>query len=71
MELNLTIEHLADFCLMAYLASLCVTGHKLVRMICWIALWQLVTPVRPIWQDVPMMVVGLAITEWVYRTKRS
>lgn len=66
MELNLTIPHLLGFCVMAYMASSVVTGTKLYRLIAWIGLWQLATPVRPIWYDVPMMMVSFVAVEWAY-----
>jgi len=72
MELNLTIQHFAGFCLMAYMASFFAAGARLIRLLGWIALWQLLTPVRPVWQDVPMMLIAWVATELVYSaaTKR-
>jgi hypothetical protein len=66
MELNLTIEHFMAFSLMAYAASFCCAGERLLRFIGWIGLWQLLTPVRPAWQDVPMMLVAWATVEALY-----
>lgn len=66
MELNLTIQHFAAFCFVAYVASFFAAGVRLIRLLGWIALWQLLTPVRPVWQDVPMMLASWAATEWIY-----
>lgn len=66
MEFNLTVQHFFAFAFMAYLASFFAKGTRLVRLVGWIALWQLLTPVRPIWQDVPMMLVGWALSEYLY-----
>lgn len=64
--MNLTIPHLLGFFVMAYMASSVATGTKRYRLIAWIGLWQLATPVRPIWYDVPMMMVSFVLVEWAY-----
>lgn len=66
MELNLTIAHLAAFCVMAYVASLFTKGARLLRLLGWIALWQLLTPERPMWQDLPQMLIGWLWAEFIY-----
>lgn len=66
MELNLTISHLMAFLIMVYIASSFTSGARLVRLSGWMSLWQLLTPARPIWQDIPMMLVVWAATEYLY-----
>lgn len=66
-ELNLTIGHLLSFIWMAMLASYFTSGPQLMRLIGWILCWQLITPVRPLWLDVPMMILGWMLSESVYR----
>jgi hypothetical protein len=66
MTLNLTLEHLAGFFIMAYFATHFVGGMRLIRLLGWIALWQLLTPLRPTWQDLPMMLAAWALSELAY-----
>lgn len=66
MELNITLAHFAAFALMAYMASFFATGARLARLVGWIFLWQLMTPVQPILIDVPMMLAGWGISELLY-----
>jgi hypothetical protein len=66
-ELNLTIGHLSGFCFMALLASCFTSGPQLMRLLGWIFFWQLLTPVRPLFLDVPMLVLGWMLSESLYR----
>ncbi len=66
-DLNLTIGHLLGFIWMALLASYFTSGPQLMRLLGWVFLWQLLTPVRPVWLDVPMMILGWMLSESVYR----
>lgn len=67
MQLNLTFEHFAAFALMAYIASHLAVGAQLARLIGFIGLWQLLTPVRPMFEDVPLMIAAWSATELLYR----
>ena len=66
MELNLTIPHLLGFLMIVYVASHFTSGTRLWRVMGWVWLWQLLTPARPAWPDIPLMVVGFVATEWIY-----
>jgi hypothetical protein len=64
--MNLTLEHFASFAIMAYCASFVAKGAQLYRLLGWLWLWQVFTPVRPVWLDIPLMVAAWAATEWLY-----
>jgi hypothetical protein len=71
MTINLTLQHLAAFLIFTYLATRILQGGTLIRWICWLALWQLFTPGRPISEDVPLLVMGWAATEIAWRVWRQ
>jgi biotin transporter BioY len=66
MELNLTFGHLAGFIMMAWIAASFAEGARLTRCIGFIALWQLLSPVRAWYLDVPLMLSGFAAVELIY-----
>lgn len=66
MEFNVTLPHLLAFALSAYAATAFFKGGRLLRVVGWLALWQLLTPVRPWYGDVPLMATGFVIAEWLY-----
>jgi hypothetical protein len=66
MTLNLTIGHFAGFCVMALVASAALTGMQLIRAIGFIALWQLLTPVRHPVTDTLLMMCAWSATEVLY-----
>ena len=66
MELNLPIPHLLGFLMTMYVASHFTSGARLWRVMGWVGLWQLLTPVRPAMLDVPLMVAGFVAVEWIY-----
>lgn len=63
---NLTIGHLAGFILLTLAASQCLAGTQLLRAIGFIALWQLLTPVRPAIEDTLLMICAWSATELVF-----
>ncbi|MBZ0158416.1 MAG: hypothetical protein K8I29_19635 [Alphaproteobacteria bacterium] len=67
MYLNLTIEHLAGFALLAYLLIPLFHGAMAYRWTAWAALWQLLTPVRPWFFDLPLLCCSFFVLEWLYR----
>ena len=42
------------------------TGHRLMRVIAWIFLWQLLTPTRDTLIDLTLLVTGFIIVEFCY-----
>ena len=66
MELNLTPQHLYSFLLMALAGSWLFRGDKLVRFIGFAGMWQLLTQVRPWYEDVPLMLISFGCMEFFY-----
>lgn len=55
---------------MSYIGAHLMGGPKLIRFIGWTVCWQLLTPVRSWYVDIPLFIACVAISEWVYlRTK--
>jgi hypothetical protein len=64
MVFNFTSAHLMGFVVMASIALMFVSSEaKLLRIVVWMLLWQLFTPTRPAWFDLPLMMVGFLIVE--------
>lgn len=66
MELNLTIENGLGFLAMAVIAAAVLKGWFLVRALGWLFLWQLLSPVRNVLLDFPLMLIGLGLLEYAY-----
>ncbi|SHM04838.1 hypothetical protein SAMN05216428_11269 [Nitrosospira sp. Nsp11] len=66
MNLNLTPEHFAGFLIAVVIITPFFKGGRLIRMIGWLGLWQLLSPVRGIVEDGLMLAVGFWIVEWCY-----
>lgn len=62
----MNLDHIATFVFMAYCASFVAKGAQLYRLIGWLWLWQVFTPVRPLLLDLPLMVACWCATEWLY-----
>ena len=67
MELNLTLGHLAGWGIMSYISASFCTGFTLFRVIAFLGLWQLLTPVQPILIDLLAMFTTMAGAELLYR----
>lgn len=66
LELNLTLDHLAALVAMAWFASTIYKGAKLYRCVAWLALWQLLTPVRSPLDDLLLLLFGWFMCEWMF-----
>jgi hypothetical protein len=66
MTISLTVGHVLGFFLLVYAASFFASGVRLLRLVFWIALWQLFTPVRPLWIDIPMLLAGWLLLESIF-----
>ena len=66
MTINLTFGHIFAFSLLVYAASFFTSGVRLLRLVFWIALWQLFSPTRPLWIDIPMLLAGWLLLESIF-----
>lgn len=66
MTINLTFGHVFAFFLLGFAASFFASGVRLLRLVFWIALWQLFTPTRPLWIDIPMLLFGWLLLESIF-----
>lgn len=66
MELNLTLPHLYIVLMMSVIGARFLRGDKLVRYIGWVSLWQLLSPVRPWNEDIPLMLIAFFFSEFIY-----
>lgn len=66
MSFNLTPEHFVAFVCLVYVAGIFFRGFRLIRMIVWIGLWQLITPVRGFLEDSLMLGCGFWVVEYCY-----
>lgn len=51
---------------MACVACYLFSGWQLLRCLCWLLLWQIATPLRSLYLDIPLLVLGFCITEWAF-----
>lgn len=70
MTLNLTFQHLTTFIMLVAMATPFFKGWQLIRMIVWLALWQLLTPTRGWLIDGLMIGVGFWLAELSYAQLR-
>ncbi len=70
MEMNITSQHLYVGLLMVALGATFLRGDKLFRFIGWVTLWQLFSPARPVYEDLPLMFVSFAALEFFYARLR-
>lgn len=67
MTINFTFEHIATFVSLVAVATVFFKGGQLIRMIAWLFLWQLLTPVRGWLEDGLMIGVGFWLLETSYK----
>lgn len=58
--------HLFGFFILVYLVSLVLRGDQLVRGIAWLALWQILTPTREWFIDLPLLIIAFATVEIMF-----
>lgn len=66
MTINLTFGHVLGFFLLGFAATFFASGVKLLRLVFWILLWQLFTPTRPLWIDIPLLLAGWLVLESIF-----
>lgn len=66
MELNLTLDHLYGAVIMIFMLMPFFKGYRLLRVVTWVCLWQLLTPVRDAYIDLPLFIGGFIIAEIIY-----
>lgn len=66
MVFNWDLAHMVPFVMMAMGATIFLRGIKLLRLIGWMFLWQLLTVEFPPSEDFPLMLAGFYIDERLY-----
>jgi hypothetical protein len=67
MIFNFSIEHIAAWAMMAILTIPLFSGARCCRWCGWLFMWQVLTPTRAWWFDIPLIGISFAILEWTWK----
>lgn len=64
--LNFAMQHLSGWVLLTFILLPFVKGVALYRWCGWFAAWQILTPLQSWYIDIPCILIGFLITEYLY-----